>query len=344
MSLISKTIVLSSIAGASFYGFQQLSQPAVSSRQNTTNTFVKGEPNLLAKKKEGKEVVIAKKQKGTLTKLEPMVSQTNLDDDFEQDGQEVSEFHDRGDSEVSFESGLLTINAQSALLADVIVQVASKANIPVNSETIDPQQRITLAIQNTPIDTALRELLAGYDYFFLYSAAKSKLQAAWIYPAGTGQTIALTDHENKSRELAKDDLYSSDPASRVLALQQYASSDAKESVQHVKDAVRDEDPDVRVMAIVMAQENAIDLPVATLKELAESDPSPTVRSVALQTLSMNAELSAIQISEFAETALEDSDETIREEGEAILEGLKELENKNGEAPESQQSEADKDLG
>lgn len=343
MKLINKTIVLSTVAGASIYGFQQLSQPEIRPIQNTT-TFVKGGPNSRTKKNKGEEAAIAKKQKSTSAKSAPMVSQEILDDDFEQDGQETTEFHNRGNSEVSFENGLLTINAENAVLADILVQIAGEANIPVNSETIDPEQRITLSMQNTPIDTAFRELLTGYDYFFLYSAAKDKLQATWIYPAGTGQTIALTDHENKSRELAEDDLYSSDPISRVLALQQYASSDTKESVQRVKDAVRDENPDVRTMAILSAQENAIELSVTTLKELAESDPSPTVRSVALNTLSMHGELSSTQITEFAETALDDSDESIREEAEAILEGLKELENKDSEVPESQQFEADKDLG
>ncbi len=337
MKLISKTIVLSSIVGVTFYGFLQLRQPSAGSQQDT-NTLVKGEQTHPLKKKMGEMIVIAKQQNRSLTKLEPLDFKAELDNDFEQDGRETAELNDTGNSEVSFENGLLIINAENAVLADVLVQIASEANIPFNSESVNSEHRITISIQDTPIDTALRELLTGYDYFFLYSADKARLQAAWVYPAGTGQTIALTDHENRSRELAEDDLYSSDPVSRVLALQQYASSDTKESVQRIKDAMRDENPDVRTMAILSAQENAIELSVTTLKELAESDPSPIVRSVALNTLSMNSELSPMQIGEFAEIALDDADKSIREQAEAILEGLKELENKDTEAPESQHSD------
>lgn len=336
MKLMSKSILLTSIVGVSLYGVQQLRQSDLDPQQKATGTHIKSTSNNPAKTKEDKQVALVNKQTKTLLKPELMVS-SDWESDFEQEGQGTTEPHNQGDSKVSFEDGLLTVIADNAALADILVQIASEANMPINSETIDPEQRITLSIQKTPIDRALRELLSGYDYFFLYGANKARLQATWIYSAGTGQTIALIDHDNSSKELTEDDLYSPYPISRALALQRYVGSDTPESMQHIRDAVQDDDPDVRATAILTAEESAVELSITTLKELAESDPSPIVRSVALNTLSMNSELSSTQIAELAEMALDDTDESIREEAEAILEGLAELDNKELEAPASQQS-------
>ncbi len=339
MKQIGKTIVIGSLSVACVYGIQQLNQSSVGP-QKDINTLAKTEANSSINKKEKKEISLTKKQKNTIQTVAVVDDQAAFDD-LEQSGEEA-EFNDKGSFDVSFEKEFLTINAQNAVLSDVVMQVANKANIPVNSETIDPEKRITLSMQKVPIDTAFRELLTGYDYFLLYTAVKGKIQAAWIYPAGTGINIAL--NQNNSKELSEDDLFSSDPEKRDSALQHYVDSDSKVLEQHVNDAVQDEDPDVRVMAIITAQENTIELPYTVLKDLVESDPSATVRSVALNTLSMNSELSATQIEAFSESALHDEDETIREQAEAILEGLKEVaEDANGQSILAQQSEIDTDL-
>ena len=237
-----------------------------------------------------------------------------------------------GSSEVRFEKGLVTIKANNAVLIEILAQVSNTARIPISYEAVDPTQRVTVAIKNTPADMALREILAGYDYFFLFASAQEKLQAAWIYPADKGRTVALTDAESAFAEASEYGLYSTDSATRVLALQQYTAVNAEDAGPRIQEALKDEEVDVRAMAIMSATNNAIDIPLEFLTEMAVRDPSPTVRSMALNSLSMNPEIGLTTLSEIVEMALDDPNELLREQAEAILQGLEKSEHSDSEHP------------
>lgn len=311
LNLISKSIILSSLAITSFYGFQNQQELEGEAGIDKTESL-----------KASKLSVVGKAKNHAFSVTKPVIPITEVNNTID-DLPEIEDFN-KGTSEVNFEKGLLSITAKDAVLTEVLAQVSNKVDIPIAAEAIESNQRVTLTVHNVTVDTGLKELIAGYDYFFLYDGRNERLKATWIYPAGTGQTVALSNSDPQ-QELGEDDLYSSDPVSRVLALQQHAASGNKGAINQLNDALSDTDPNVRVTAILSAQENAIALPVLTLKEMAASDTSALVRSVALSTLSMNPDLSATAMTELAEKALNDRDESVREEAEAILDGFEENE-------------------
>ncbi len=333
MKLINRSIVLSSVIAIGVFGCQQSSDSGGDLHSNLENPSYNSTDKIPVDKKPAKESVPTNSEKQSLSEVEFVEQQT----DFETDN--VTEYSDTeinvdGEVTVSFDSGLLTVFASNAELTDVLAKISNKAGISIDSMSVDSEQLINLSLNST-IDAVLQELLTGYDYFFLYGGHKGALQAVWIYPKGVGKSIDISSFDRMSGEASEDDLYSSDPVERALALQNYEFTTSKDSQQHIIMALEDEDPDVRASAIMSAQENQIDLSVATLKEMVETDTSASVRSAALDALTLNENLSEATMTEVAEIALDDADESVREEAEAILEGLTETQNSGENSEELQ---------
>ncbi len=315
LNLLNISILTTALISTTIYGIRYLPNPkersstTKPSKDNSTKLSEKPTVVDISPKLETNDILT--------TKTEDKI--TDLNDNKK--GQKLIEKSYQSISEVYFANGLLTINITNEPLSNVLEQISSKTGITISTEAIEPNHNVSVTVENASIEAVLAELLTAYDYFFLYKGKRKELQATWIYPSGIGETISLNFPE-ESKKINNDDFYSSNSSSKVLAIQLSASNYQNEN-NLVNEALVDEDPDIRTTAILSAQENDISLPKDILIEMAKKDTSPLVRSAALNALAMNTELSDEEIIDLAEAALKDPDEAIREEAEAIIDGIEE---------------------
>jgi hypothetical protein len=203
---------------------------------------------------------------------------------------------------ITVSAGLLTLEAHDTPLQSILDEISRLSGIRVRLDEADEAQAadelVTIVLETTPVEDALRRLLPGKDFVFLYSP--SALAEARVYRAGDkGPGRAAAEPANVSATpggespdltsvaaLRNQALSSPDPGVRSRALEGLAANvdqrAARDAVLEVLE--RESNPVLlqRALDIVGADRS---LPVEPLVKLAIGNPAPEVRIKALTRLS-----------------------------------------------------------
>jgi hypothetical protein len=146
-----------------------------------------------------------------------------------------------------------------------------------------------------------------------------------IAPRGKGQEIAWIYPELWERtEKAMQDMNDPLPEIRATAIVTLINEQGERALDIVLPALEDSDPQVRVRALSQGMNHELDIPLDTIRQMAEEDPSPEVRLmslIALASYPKDPQSLALQLRATAELALNDSDESVQQQAHQILEQL-----------------------
>src|SRR3990167_7980604 len=95
----------------------------------------------------------------------------------------------------------LTARAKDSQLESLLEEIALACGVPVILGGDVGDERVSVEINDFPVDEALRQILARYDAFYLYEAADEpragadpasatpKLRSVWVYARGQGSGL-----------------------------------------------------------------------------------------------------------------------------------------------------------
>ena len=230
----------------------------------------------------------------------------------------------------------LTARAKDAQLESLLEQVALACGVPVILDGEVGDERVSVDINDFPVDEALRQILSRYDAFYLYEAADlpdsgepkpgadpataaPRLRSVWVYARGQGIGLEPVPPEEwaSTREF-ENRLGDPDPAVRFRALQVLVERLGDGARDAVLQLLNDTDERVRAEVLLAAVEEGVELPADLLTNLFYNDASAQVRFLALEGLRDDA-----NAREFAERALKDPDQHVQNLAREILAGLDE---------------------
>jgi len=188
-------------------------------------------------------------------------------------------------------------------------------------------RRVTVSLQSTPFEMALRALFDQEDLLMLYGGEgqrRSALTAVFIYPKGGANRLVAAARQNAELAVQMEHaLDSPDERERGRAIQSVIDRAGTQAEDVVLRALDDQSDYVRTVALSSALEAAFALPVDVLVRLATADPLASVRMHAMRALASNVEgadgtqrLNAIQ-----EVASRDPDPTVRDKAAHLLQQL-----------------------
>lgn len=183
-----------------------------------------------------------------------------------------------------------------------------------------------MTLQDTAFDEGLREILSGHDMFILYGGEQVAPVAIWVYPEGKGRQLLPVPPELwASTPEIEQQLGDSDPELRAQAVETLIQRRGLRSLEAVLQALEDPHDTVRSRALDAAVNHAVELPEDTLVHLAQLDPSPQVRFLALTALSAALERDPrdndSDLRAISDYALNDASPHVRAQARQILETL-----------------------
>jgi len=217
---------------------------------------------------------------------------------------------------VRFQNGKLTVSVKDRSLAWILNLISQRTKIAIATNDLnDP--RISIDLQDLPIEQALRLILQGYDSFFYYGGEKdgpTSVRAVWVYPNGQGQSVEPVPPEKwaSTKEFERR-VTDRSPGVRAQAIEALIERKGPAALPVATQALLDPEAGVRVQALYSGLENDLKLPPEMLRDLVLQDPSVDVRVLALQNLAGSAEGR-----EVAQTALYDSDPNVRAAAKEVL--------------------------
>ncbi len=224
---------------------------------------------------------------------------------------------------VAVQHGRLTVRIKNGSLEWLLDRVSEQSGIAFVAPKGMGTERLSLNLQNLPLEEALRQILSNHDSFFVWAAGQqpgkpASLKAVWVYPNGKGRNLQpLSPEEWASTKELREKLSDRDAEVRATALKSLIERNGKRAQEDVLQALRDTDAKVRSRALFYAQDRGVPLPASILKNLAASDSSAEVRFLALQGLDGDPDLKDI-----AQQALSDPDPHVREGARELLDNLK----------------------
>jgi hypothetical protein len=196
-------------------------------------------------------------------------------------------------------------------------------------------QPVSLELQGLPLEQGLREILKDYDTVFSYGAEENGegegkepqalLKAVWIYPKGQGgQRTPVPPEPEASTNEQQERLTSPKATERAHAVELLVEQEGEEALDKVIEALKDRDTKVRSRTLQAALDSGLPLATALLEGLVQHDPSPTVRSMALEALASGSGDPPVPDSHLrtvAGLALNDPSPDVREQAREIIEQL-----------------------
>jgi hypothetical protein len=225
---------------------------------------------------------------------------------------------------VSIKAERLSVQAKDVPLEILLTQISNKSGIRITYDVLKPQS-ISLAFENLPLDEGLKRMLTEQDILLSYGAGRTAhtLTAVWIYPKGQGLTIQPVPPETwaATAEFEQDLSTNPDWGARTKAIEALIERKGSESLNAVLYALDDPNRNVRYSALSGALDISLALPDGTLEDLLLYDPSPYVRSLALQAISEDPEADQLKIRSMAEAALNDPIRGVQEQARDALNEL-----------------------
>ena len=226
-------------------------------------------------------------------------------------------------SPVVYRNGRLTIDVNDYQMQRLLADIGTRTRIAIDGLEVVGDTRVTVSAADLAPDEALRRLLTGYDAFFLYGSSAGKpaaLTTVWIYPKGEGASLVPLSPEAwmSTADALKAATYP-DPAIRARALEELSerADSSGDAMAALVNALKDPDETVRAIAVDSIVSSGGDIPAVELTTLALSDPSASVRLIALKALSNSPEAGAV-----AAIAQADQDPLVQQTAVRLLEQLK----------------------
>jgi hypothetical protein len=215
--------------------------------------------------------------------------------------------------EVSVDSGRLTVRAQEAPLAEVLEAIGRQAGVTIvlrgNLEAL-----VTETLVDVPVDEGIRRLSRWYSFVLVYDELANGRESAGLTEV---IAVAASAPENGTRT---PDVRSSDPRgdsprsvdrSRIAVREQ--GSNAVRDLRQI--ATTDPSPSIRQTALrKLARQPGVD-GVKELSEAAIRDPEPLVKQAAIRAL---ARMRSAEAGDALRLMLNDSDPEIRELASHVL--------------------------
>jgi hypothetical protein len=217
---------------------------------------------------------------------------------------------------VRFQNGKLTVIVKDRSLAWILDSISQRTKIAITTNDLsDP--RISIDLQDLPVEQALRLILQGYDSFFYYGGEKdgpTSVRAVWVYPNGRAQGVEPVPPEKwaSTKEFERR-VTDPRPGVRAQAVEALIERKGPAALPLATGALRDPDAGVRVQALYSGLENDLKLPPEMLRDLVLQDPSVEVRVLALQNLAGSSEARDV-----AQSALYDADPNVRTAAKEVL--------------------------
>ncbi|MFO7739469.1 MAG: hypothetical protein R6V46_13400 [Desulfatiglandaceae bacterium] len=103
----------------------------------------------------------------------------------------------RAEYRIGYDDGLLTISAKEANLKRILTHIAVEADILVKFPQ-NLSRQVTLTLSGVPLGKALRQLLRGENYAFIYEG--SDISEVYVAPKSSAQSRSTNDARLRSRE------------------------------------------------------------------------------------------------------------------------------------------------
>ena len=223
---------------------------------------------------------------------------------------------------LSIAEGRLTLKVKNVRLRWILDRLTEKAKVAIQVGAGAGSELVTLDLQDAPLDEALRQLLSRHDTFFFYGVNKegpAVLQVVWVYPKEKGRGLQPVPPEDwastKDLEAASADNDSETRLKAVVGVIERSSRDRATEV--ALRALSDPDENVRSMALFAASTRGLEILPDTMMNLFTSDPSASVRFLALEALAKDPNSART----FAELGLKDPDSKVKHRAREILTGL-----------------------
>lgn len=231
-----------------------------------------------------------------------------------------------GEPFISVTDNRLTLWIEGRRLGWVLDQIARRSGIPIFHDEVVANHVLSMTLQDAAFDEGLREILSGYDMFILYGGEQVAPVAIWVYPEGKGRQLLPVPPELwASTPEMEQQLGDSDPELRAQAVETLIQRRGLRSLEAVLQALEDPHATVRSRALDAAVNHAVELPEDTLAHLAQLDPSPQVRFLALTALSADLErdprYNDWDLRAISDYALNDASPHVRAQARQILETL-----------------------
>jgi hypothetical protein len=239
----------------------------------------------------------------------------------------VGDEHTIQHSFVNVEDGLLSLSIQKRPLQWVLSEISRQSGVSIISAQELATELISEAFQDLPLDRGLQRLLSTSDTFFFYSGENmlSPLRAVWVYQKGKGDGIVpVPPSAWASTEELEQDLMDPNPEVRARSVETLVEREGQDAEELVLRALEDGNDHVRSRALDVAVTSGVKLPIDTLTDLTEYDPSPLVRTLALVAIAGVAENSGpeeLDIRPLAERALSDPAPDVKAQAQQILEQI-----------------------
>lgn len=220
------------------------------------------------------------------------------------------------------EQELLSLTARDCPLERVLSEISEETGISFTPSGAVNESNISIELRNVAIDEAMRRLLANYDVFFFHTRATGGpvMKAVWVYPRGTAADIRpVPPHMWASAAELETAASDPDAAIRERTYEALMSRPDPRSLRLLTDAIRgigEKDEAVRQRILSAAISRGVDLGPQLLADLVRAEPSDQIRWLALDALSGQEGARPI-----AESALNDSEQRIRERAKEILEEM-----------------------
>lgn len=226
---------------------------------------------------------------------------------------------------ITVTEGHLSIQVQNRSLKAILAEVSRKSGLPIIVDEGIKDHRVSLHFPDLPFDQGLLVLLQELDSFFYYGVqgqSPASLRAVWVYPKGQGRRIVPVGPEVwASADEMRERLSDPDPTERARAVEVLLERQGKRAFDVSLQALEDDDEKVRYQALYHAQKAGVAPPRDVLLKLVQSDPSPVVRFLALDTIANVPGADPEHVREVAESALNDPHEAVREQASEILDTL-----------------------
>jgi hypothetical protein len=227
-----------------------------------------------------------------------------------------------------FQFGMLTLHVKEQPLRSILQEISRMTGVSISVAEGLADTRLSFSLEQFRLDEALRQILNGYDTFFLYGVddvqvGASTLKAVWVYPANQGKalrpgspipTSAWTASTLEFQQMMSDP----DPKVRARAIDAVIRRTGRESAEAVESILKnaDEKDNVRITALNRALTSGVQIPQEVLINLALHDDSVNIRYLALQALPVDPRLRWV-----ADRALQDESSYVNKEAQAILDEL-----------------------
>lgn len=229
--------------------------------------------------------------------------------------------------------GRLTLKVRNVRLGWILDQLTQKAKVAIMVGQGAGGELVTINLQDTPVDQALRQMLRHHDAFFFYGPGKEDsavLQVVWVYPKGKGQGLQpVPPEEWASTKDLEAALADTDPETRLNATAAVIERSSRDRAMQVAlRATSDEDENVRMTALFAAGNKGLKLPPELLVNMLSSDTSASVRFLALSALARDPSARS-----YVEMALKDPSPPVQQKAQEILRQLEGVESRRrGETP------------